>query len=374
MQITLNKKEDRFMSRFIMSFAILIFAILVLFSFVAFCDDRYQYLGKSNYNTFYLDITSVVKKYTTLPIFKFWIKNVVSEAGRNSYIATQENYERKNLLQNLSYVLYCDEINLSENTFHEIEILYYSDENFLFRDTLYTGWQNIPPNTLIEFARDVIKRMPQNKFIKGTENEVENDKNNYNYYTYVFISLLAGVAISALLVVFIKKFMLDNNEKNINSSSKAKTENDVIDAILVDENPIFVSKNEVRETIGEHLDEHSSDEYSREIINEHNEHSEKTLLSKITLIEKIILILGVMNISLGLPRLLGFFNFPEYISNQQVLQIIKSSFLMLCAWFSVRYSFHMASQMTEGRFATFIKCIGIFICFLIFWASGKGYI
>ena len=66
MQITLNKKEDRFMRRFIMSFAMLIFAILGLFSSVAFCDDRYQYLGKSNYNTFYLDITSVVKKYTTL--------------------------------------------------------------------------------------------------------------------------------------------------------------------------------------------------------------------------------------------------------------------------------------------------------------------
>ena len=311
------------MRKFIISFAILIFAILGLFSSVAFCDDRYQYLGKSSYDTFYLDITTVVKKYTTLPIFKFWIKNVVSEARKNYYIATQENYERKNLLQNLSYVLYCDEINLSENTYHDIEVLYYSNEGLLFRDDIYMSWRNIPPNSFIESARDVIKRMPQNKFIKGIENEVENNKNSYNY-TYIFISLLAGVAISALLVVFIKKFMPDNNEKNINSSSKAKTENDVIDAILVDENPIFVSKNEVRET------------EVRETI---DEHSRETFLSKITLIEKIFICLALLNILLIFLTLSGFLQPLEGMSIQQSKGIIKSSFLMLCAWFSVRYSF-----------------------------------
>ena len=128
--------------------------------------------------------------------------------------------------------------------------------------------------------------------------------------------------------------------------------------------PLFVSKNEVRETEVRETE-------VRETI---DEHSRKTFLSKITLIEKIFICLALLNILLIFLTLSGFLQPLEGTSIQQSQGIIKSSFLILCAWFSVRYSFHMASQVTEKGLARFIKCIGIFICLLIFWASGKGYI
>ena len=176
-----------------------------------------------------------------------------------------------------------------------------------------------------------------------------NDKYQY-VKEIVLYSLFIGIVISIFLCIFLKIFVFHDNKNSykpicINDSS-LEQEAEVIDAILVDEN-------EVRKPI--------------------NEYTRKTFLSKITLIEKIFICLGLLNIVLLSLTLSGFIQPLEYMSIQESREIIKSSVLALCAWFSVRYSFHMASQVTGKGFTKFLKFIGIFICLFIFWAHGKGY-
>ena len=249
----------------------------------------------------------------------------------------QKNYERKNLLQNLSYVLYCYEIDLSNNTCRILETFYFSSEGMLLHDNSHLSWVNIVPDSFIELARDVVKRIIQDKSFRE-------NKDNISNYSYIFVSLLVGIIVSVLLVMFIKKFMPDSNEKHTNSS--LNTDDKVIDAILVD-------KNKVREEI--------------------NSPVRETFLSKITLIEKIFICLALVNIVLVFLTLSGFIQPLEGMSIQQSKEIIKSSFLTLCAWFSVRYSFYIASKATQKGNAIFIRCVGIFICLFILWLHGKGY-
>ena len=146
-------------------FIIFIFIYCSLSSIV-FAYDRYIYLGEDvSNNEHYIDTQTI--SYVSNNIIKFWIKTFISDSERKRIalrnMGTEGNNLRKKLWPRISYILAMNEVNISQNTYHTVESVYYSKKGaFLFSDPplkSWEGWQNIKPDSIIESAIRLVQQI-----------------------------------------------------------------------------------------------------------------------------------------------------------------------------------------------------------------------
>lgn len=146
------------------SVVILFVALAITFFYSAsYGANRYEYLGQSlDGDDYYIDTQSI--SYTNnQDIIKFWAKIIVSDQNRRIRIFQEKNQEFKHVLQKLSEEKDFIEIDFIQNTYRIIESLYLDRQGkVLYKIGAWPHWQNIPPDSTIEGARDVIKRIIQN--------------------------------------------------------------------------------------------------------------------------------------------------------------------------------------------------------------------
>ena len=225
-------------------FSTILLSVLTILSlsFTGYCEDRYEYICQgADGSSFFLDRTSITR--TGSPnIFRCWYKNMVSNSVRQRYINSRRDSNiRKKLLQ-LSYVMYCFEINLTQNIYKGIkEYTYYTYDvsgNFIDSGVNTKGvWENIPPNSVMEGMSKAIKlivlndtsqRMPRvgeynSPQHNPAKNEVSNTTTTSNYDTssIVFIALVAGITISVLIVCAYSRL---TSQKHVEATAYANTE------------------------------------------------------------------------------------------------------------------------------------------------------
>ena len=173
---------------------IIFFASLILSSCcTAYCEDRYEYIGKgANGSLFYLDKYSITPTY--MPnVFRCWYKDIVSASERQRYISSSSNGN----LYKLSYVLYCFEINLVQNTYKGIEEYTYDSYGHIIdkRTSTRNIWESIPPNSVMAAMSKAIKRITR-----------YNDTPKYTTFSVVITALILGTLVSALLVLLYIEF------------------------------------------------------------------------------------------------------------------------------------------------------------------------
>ena len=174
--------------------------ITLLLGFIAYGEDRYEYVCKGvNESMFYLDKSSITRTNTP-NVFRCWYKDVVSDLERQHYIkhytASRSNSNIKRKLHQLSYVMYCFEINLEQNTYKSIEEYTYDFSGNLIDKGISSQnvWEKIPHNSVMESMRNAIKRLTQNN-IAGIPNA----------NSIIFTALIVGITISALVVYLYAK-------------------------------------------------------------------------------------------------------------------------------------------------------------------------
>ena len=219
---------------------ILLSALTILsLSFTGYCDYRYEYICKgTDESTFYLDRSSITR--TSSPnVFRCWYKNIVSNSVRQRYINSRRDSNIKKKLLQLSYVMYCFEINLTQDTYKGIkEYTYDVSGNFIDSGVNTKGvWENIPPNSVMEGMSKAIKLIVLNDTSQlmprvgeynspqhnPAKNEVSNTTTTSNYDTssIVFIALVAGITISVLIVCAYSRL---TSQKHVEATAYANTE------------------------------------------------------------------------------------------------------------------------------------------------------
>ncbi len=151
---------------------------------------------------------------------------MVSNSVRQRYINSRRDSNiRKKLLQ-LSYVMYCFEINLTQNIYKGIkEYTYDVSGNFIDSGVNTKGvWENIPPNSVMEGMSKAIKLIILNSTSQHmprvgeynspqhnpAKNEIFNKTTTFHYDTLsiILIFLIVGVLFSILLVGLYKLLLI----------------------------------------------------------------------------------------------------------------------------------------------------------------------
>ena len=193
-------------------FVLLVLAIL-LPSITGYCEDRYEYIGKGvDESTFYLDRVSITRTKST-NVFRCWYKNIVSNTVRQRYINSRRDNNIRQKLRQLSYVMYCFEINLAQNTYRGIEEHTYDFKGYLIDNGFSTKneWEYIPQNSVMDAMSKAIKRivlsntsqrMPNaGEFNNSQSNQAKPHSDNIEVLAIVIPALALGAAISVVLVL-----------------------------------------------------------------------------------------------------------------------------------------------------------------------------
>lgn len=177
--------------------SIMLLAVLVLLTShsLVHAEDRYEYIYEDGNNGgYYIDKFSIT--CTNIPnVFRGWYKNVVYDFNRhtNQLYATSTNDGR---LCQISYFMVCFEINLTKNTYKLIESHTYDLNGRVINKNIITPsfQQEIYSNSVMGGMRDAIKRITQNDIVT-----------NPNSNSIIFIALIVGITISALVVYLYAK-------------------------------------------------------------------------------------------------------------------------------------------------------------------------
>ena len=185
---------------------------ILLFNFTAYSEDRYEYICKgANESMFYLDKFSIT--HTDTPnVLRCWYKDMVSDLERQRYIASSSNGN----LYKLSYVLYCFEINLAQNTYKGIEEYTYDSHGYIIdkRTSTRNVWETIPPNSVMAAMSKAIKQITR-----------DNTTQKHTAFSVVMIALMLGALVSTLLVLFYIEFTSSSSSKQSVHTETTPNEN-----------------------------------------------------------------------------------------------------------------------------------------------------
>lgn len=130
--------------------------LVVLFCISSQGADRYIFVARfSDKSNIYIDTQSV--RYVNSSVIRFWDKVHISSSGRKRRISSTSDRNLKKVLERLAKTQSFVEMNLVQNTYRTIELIYYDAEgHVIYSDKSWENWSNIPPNSIIECERDIV--------------------------------------------------------------------------------------------------------------------------------------------------------------------------------------------------------------------------
>lgn len=160
----------------------LIGVIIAISSSALYAEDNFEYVSSisDETNKFYIDKTSITRTNTP-NIIRCWYRNITTSNLDEEYYMLSRH---------------CVEINLAQNTYKHVEVYIYSTSGYYGgRKFTHSDWIKIPPDSVMDAICKTIKRITRyNSFF------------NLDAEGTVFIFLIGGVTIIALIVAWYMKF------------------------------------------------------------------------------------------------------------------------------------------------------------------------
>ena len=140
--------------------ALLCLLVLMLFCTCAYGADRYIWVARSSgKSNIYIDTQSI--RYINDNVIRFWDKEYISASDRKRRISSTSSRELKKVLKRTTETQSFVEMNLVQNTYRTIEVIYYDAKGHVIDSVVdkyesLKSWNNIPPNSIIECKRDMV--------------------------------------------------------------------------------------------------------------------------------------------------------------------------------------------------------------------------
>lgn len=332
-------------------------------------------LGLDSYGSeWYLDTNQIVEKasissleltittYALLP-YRQWVMSIYAD----DITGDTKRLERLFLDTRKMSQRYI--IDLDKNLWCLTNVFLYDYSNELidskFFGIINNDWYSLSGSTLLRNAinwikasslksdhrRRNIEELLQEFSQENLELDAQNTKSLMNDATVVSLIFCAAIFVVAGFYVLHTRKTATLPQS---SSQKLGEKVEYVDAILVD-------------------DEDGIQPHSRVRGQDHSFIETKQFVDCITRVEKIILTLLVIIVLSTLLNLADIITPPRYMPRKNIRDICISSFMSICVWFSVRYSFYYAKKLRvcgRMRTSTFVRCLGILISLAIIWAYG----